>query len=31
VRRFLDEHDELAALDVIDVPMRCLCWRAVRL
>jgi SAM-dependent methyltransferase len=25
--RFLDTHEELGSMDVIDVPMRCLCWR----
>ena len=31
VRRFLDTDAYLAPLDVIDVPMRCRCWRAIRL
>jgi SAM-dependent methyltransferase len=31
VRRFLDTDPTLASLDVIDVPMRCRCWRAIRL
>jgi SAM-dependent methyltransferase len=28
MRRFLDEQEFLAGLDVIDVPMRAYCWRA---
>ncbi|MGP0032438.1 MAG: class I SAM-dependent methyltransferase [Acidimicrobiales bacterium] len=28
--RFLDGHSELAGQEVIEVPMRCLCWRTLR-
>jgi SAM-dependent methyltransferase len=28
--RFLDEHEDFAELDVIDVPMRSYCWRATK-
>jgi SAM-dependent methyltransferase len=28
--RFLESHEEFAGRDVIDLPMRCLCWRSVR-
>jgi SAM-dependent methyltransferase len=28
--RFLDEYEEFAGLDVIDVPMRSYCWRATK-
>ncbi len=28
--RFLDEYEEFAGLDTIDVPMRSYCWRATR-
>jgi SAM-dependent methyltransferase len=28
--RFLDEYEDLAALDIVDVPMRSFCWRATK-
>jgi hypothetical protein len=31
VRHFLDTNEELATKVMIDVPMRCLCWRTTRL
>jgi SAM-dependent methyltransferase len=30
MHRFLSDAEELAGQEVIDVPMRCLCWRSVR-
>ncbi len=30
MRRFLDEHEDFAGLDTLEVPMRSYCWRATK-